>query len=348
MAELLTRSALPSAPPTNATALGAAGQFNMEEKTPSFPPGSHGTPQAAARFSRARGPGNGESRREGRWCRLRRRAPPSARPLSREGAGPGGGGAGFEPGGGEAAAMAAQQQLGREHQGITLRGSAELVAEFFCEGAEGDPGDRAARGRERRRGGGEGRGWEAASCGATWPPAGAWGAGGCGTHPFPSPSKSCSLWNQQHPVPAGHLPPRDLHPRAEVRAHPAGHHGPRAGQLPQQRDRADERCGPAAGPSLRCPCRRFSPSNCYPGFLQSGCTSASCSAWWWSSPASRAARSWSGGSLTSSVTKLQRMTSEYHGPSAPEYRGRHRIDAMDLGLQTFRSALPSVCKSVIK
>ncbi|KAI1238665.1 hypothetical protein IHE44_0013405 [Lamprotornis superbus] len=30
--------------------------------------------------------------------------------------------------------MAAQQQLGREHQGITLRGSAELVAEFFSYG----------------------------------------------------------------------------------------------------------------------------------------------------------------------------------------------------------------------
>lgn len=99
-------------------------------------------------------------------------------------------------------------------------------------------------------------------------------------------------------------------------------------------------CGvPAAVPRALSDCR---------GFLQSGCTSASCSAWWWSSPASRAARSWSGGSLTSSVTKLQRMTSEYHGPSTPalscpEYRCRHRINATDLFLQTFLSALPSVC-----
>lgn len=175
-----------------------------------------------------------------------------------EGAGPDGGGAAFEPRGGEAAAMAAQGQLGREHQGITLRGSAELVAEFFCEGAAGVSGT-APREREGGREGGLGgkarEGGRPRLVGRRGRRLGR-GRGSVVHIAFPSPSESRSLWDQQHPVPAGHLPPRDLHPRAEVRADAAGHHGPGPGQLPQQRDGADERCGPAAGSSRPCPCRR--------------------------------------------------------------------------------------------
>lgn len=49
------------------------------------------------------------------------------------------------------------------------------------------------------------------------------------------------IQHQQHFVSAGHLPIGDLHSRAEVRAHPSGHHGPRAHQVPEQRGGAAER-----------------------------------------------------------------------------------------------------------
>lgn len=154
------------------------------------------------------------------------------------------------------------------------------------------------------------------------------------THPLPSPSPCCSLWNQQHPLSAGHLPPRDFHPRPEVWAHSPHHHRPRAEELSQQRGGADERwrrpglgrgaeggssgCqASTAGRRLPSPSWRVSASahllhaasNCCVLF-QSGCTSALCSAWWWWSLVLKTMRFWSGGSLISSVTKLQRMRSE--------------------------------------
>lgn len=137
------------------------------------------------------------------------------------------------------------KQAVRDQQGITLRGSAEIVAEFFCKGLRGQAGGVGGGGG----GGRKKRGKE----GSPLAPvlrremAAGGGVGGRGVCRLVSrltslPTLRCSLWDQQHPVPAGHLPPRDLHPRPEVRAHPAGHHRPRAEELPQQRGGADERC----------------------------------------------------------------------------------------------------------
>lgn len=59
--------------------------------------------------------------------------------------------AGKSGGGRRAAPMA--KQLGRDQQGITLRGSAEIVAEFFCKGLRrcrgGGLGDRPGLGGGR-------------------------------------------------------------------------------------------------------------------------------------------------------------------------------------------------------
>lgn len=62
----------------------------------------------------------------------------------------------------------------------------------------------------------------------------------------------------------------------------------------------------AAGGRLLCPpCCVSGDASCLSrtasnrcGFFQSGCTSALCSAWWWSSRVSKTTRFWSGGSLT--------------------------------------------------
>lgn len=84
------RSALPSAPPTDAPAPGAAGQFNMEGKNPSSPARQPRNPAGCSPVSTAKG------RREspfpeGKPLRLPEAArAPLTRPRAREGAGPGG------------------------------------------------------------------------------------------------------------------------------------------------------------------------------------------------------------------------------------------------------------------
>lgn len=208
-----------------------------------FPSAAGVTPRAPSRPARLtaararrphaqRGPQLPSGPRARRGARARRRADAAGR-----------GGARFEPGGGEAAA--AQPPWPSSSAGTSRAspcGAAPRSSPSFsvrgCGSRAGGSGTVVGGRTDGRTVVGLLRGDMAA------------GGGGRGrfAHPLtPLPPACCSLWNQQHPLPAGHLPPRDLHPRPEVRAHPPRHHRPRAEELPQQRGGADERWGGARG-----------------------------------------------------------------------------------------------------
>lgn len=189
-------------------------------------------------------------------------------------------------------------QLSREQQGITLRGSAEIVAEFFCKGL------RAVWGR-----GETGAGEKRADGAAGSSPAADMAAGGAAPSHTPPRFVRTAYGINSILYQRGIYPPETF---TRVQKYGLTLLVTTDPELKNYLNNVVEQMKGETPPlppfsvlpSLPPPLP-FSLTACIKccDLFQSGSTSALCNAWWWSSPALRTMRCWSGGSSTLSVTR---------------------------------------------